>query len=62
MKKNLFDLHVCKIEQVGGEGIRTLINSLTAQYISAGERIAALPPHPTRKEKMSQYYSLKQTV
>jgi hypothetical protein len=30
----------------GGEGIRTLINSLSAKYlVSAGERIAALPPH-----------------
>ena len=28
----------------GGEGIRTLIDSLAA-FDSAGERIAALPPH-----------------
>lgn len=28
----------------GGEGIRTLIDSLTT-FNSAGERIAALPPH-----------------
>jgi hypothetical protein len=28
----------------GGEGIRTLIDSL-ATFDSAGERIAALPPH-----------------
>jgi hypothetical protein len=32
--------------QKGGEGIRTLINSLTAISSAAGERITALPPHP----------------
>jgi hypothetical protein len=29
----------------GGEGIRTLINSLFVKSFPAGERIAALPPH-----------------
>jgi hypothetical protein len=32
------------IEQ-GGEGIRTLINPLSSMACSAGERMAALPPH-----------------
>jgi hypothetical protein len=32
----------------GGEGIRTLINSLSSiRLVSAGERITALPPHHT---------------
>jgi hypothetical protein len=29
----------------GGEGIRTLINPLSSMFFSAGERMAALPPH-----------------
>ena len=41
----------------GGEGIRTLINSLSAKYlVSAGERIAALPPH--RKDSGRSYSNL----
>ena len=55
---NLHNNAISQFNWQGGEGIRTLINPLTSKLFSAGERMAALPPHHRSSPEFSKIKTL----